>query len=275
MPWMKRGEIELYYERHAAYDEDGRPPIVLGHSFLCSTEMWSPLLDTLRARHTVISVDLRGHGRSGRVLRRHDLDDLAADVLGVLDHLGLPRAILGGLSIGGMSAMRVAARAPERVAGLVLINTDCAPERRTKVLEYRALGALAHRAPLRLLAPRIAAKMFGRSSFARRPDLVDEWKSRWERIDVQSTLHVLDALVSRGDARPLLGRIRAPTLVIHGTEDAAIPRARCQEVADLIPGAAWATVDGAGHLLTLERPEALFAMVGAFLERVPRATSAE
>lgn len=108
MPKLERNGIPLSYEVSGS-----GPPVVLGHSFLCSGEMWTPQVGPLALGYQVINPDLRGHGNSGVVDAPFDLYDLVDDVLAVLDHLAIERAVWAGLSIGGMVALRAAPRATQ------------------------------------------------------------------------------------------------------------------------------------------------------------------
>ena len=107
--------VEIFFE-----DSGAGPPIVLGHSFLCSGQMWRKQVPALSARFRVINPDLRGHGRSAHVTRPFSLYDAMSDVMLVLDQLSIERAVWCGLSIGGMVALRAALTHPERVGGLIL-----------------------------------------------------------------------------------------------------------------------------------------------------------
>src|SRR5688572_14109075 len=117
------------------------PPIVLWHSVLCDGGMWSSIPDELARTHRVINVDGPGHGRSSKV-GAYTLDDCVDAALAVLDACGAKSAIWCGLSWGGMVGMRLALRAPERLRGLVLIDTNADKEVPRKLPSYRALAAI-------------------------------------------------------------------------------------------------------------------------------------
>lgn len=269
MPSFTKDGVELYFEDMSYGGAPDALPVVLGHSFLCNGYMWGPVLPTLSAIRRVVNVDLRGHGQSAPCPRDCTMDDLVGDVLAVLDELGIARAILGGLSIGGMTAMRLAVAHPDRVGGLILLNTDAGAELATKKLKYRALASIVQLTDPKLVVPQITPLMFGRTTLLQNPTLVGQWEARWANMDVLSTVKVLEALLDRSDATAAVRNIDCPTLVVHGAEDAAIGRDRCIEVARLISGSAFQTVEDAGHLVTLERPEAISALLGTFLPALP------
>ena len=123
-----------------AYDVVGSgPPIVLGHSLFCTRSMWRGVVPRLQDSYRVINVELRGHGDS-TAEGPFTLADLVDDWLAILDQEGIEQAVLCGLSTGGMTAMRVAGRAPDRVAGLALLDTNAAPETQFNRLQYGMLG---------------------------------------------------------------------------------------------------------------------------------------
>ena len=260
--------MELFYE-DTNYGDPSALPVVLGHSFLGSGEMWAPLLPTLASMRRVVNVDLRGHGQSSRSAQEHTFEDLVGDVLRVLDELAIERAVLAGLSIGGMTAMRFALRYPDRVGGLILINADAGDEDPQQKLKYRAWSALVQLAEPSVVVRQLTPLMFGADVRARRPGLVDAWAARWRELDVMSAVRVFDTLMDRDDVRESLGRIRCPTLVIHGAEDRLVGRDRCRDVARRIPGSAFQIVERGGHLVTLECPDAVSALFGTFLPGIP------
>jgi pimeloyl-ACP methyl ester carboxylesterase len=250
MPEIARNGVKIHFE-----DSGEGPAVVLGHSFLCSGEMWAPQVPDLVEANRVINVDLRGHGRSSPLTAPCEMADLVDDVLAVLDHLGLANAILAGLSIGGMVAMRVALEAPERVRALVLADTHAGGEKLAKKTKYRLMTAASKVVGLRPFLPSVLRLMFGATTLRIEPALVAEWKSRFSEVDLPSIGIVLEALVRRDSVLERLHEISVPTLVIVGEEDASLPVGCSREIAQAIEGASLVVVPRAGHLSTLEQPE--------------------
>jgi len=242
--------------------------VVLGHSFLCSGEMWAPQLPALTARYRVVNVDYRGHGGSSRPPRAFGLYDLVDDVLAVLDELSIERAAWVGLSIGGMVALRAALAAPERVAGLVLLDTSAEAERRRKRAKHRALALGARLLGMRPLLPAVLPLFFGRTTLETRPDLVAAWAARFEAMDHVAISRTLTALNRRDSVLEDLGRIRVPTAVVVGEEDLSLPPAVSRRIAAAIPGAELTVVPGAGHLANLEQPERVTELLLVALDGV-------
>jgi len=260
MPTVERDGIAIHYEVTGS-----GPPLLLAHSFLCSGELWAPVLPALSARHRVVNVDARGHGASGRVPRRCAIEDLLRDHLAVLDALGIARATWAGLSLGGMVALRAALDAPERVDALLLLDTDAGPEALAVRARDAALAIVARTIGVGPVLPRIAKLMFGTTTLRENAPLAQVWCARFARVHVPSVLNVLAAVDGRADLRPSLGRIAVPALVLVGAEDRAQPPARSRRLATALPSARYVEVPGAGHLSALEAPTAVAEAMLGFL----------
>ena len=260
MPVVQHRDVAIYFE-----DSGAGPPIVLGHSFLCSGAMWHAQVTSLRATFRVINPDLRGHGRSGPVTRPFSLYDALSDVLAVLDQLGIERATWCGLSIGGMVALRAALTCPERVAGLILLDTDAGPETRLRTLKYRAMGAGARVLGLRPFLPSIVRLMFGATTRRHNPQLVSDWTRRFAAVHVPSALRCLDALLRRDSLLERLDQVRAPSLVLVGEEDRSLPPPLARRMHDRLPQSSFGLIPAAGHLSALEQPVSVNAALLGFL----------
>lgn len=258
---VQRNGLELHFTVRGK-----GPPVVLGHSFLCSGRMWAGQEAALAERYRVINIDARGHGRSGPANSGFTLYDMVDDVLAVLDHLGLEAAVWAGLSIGGMVGMRAALTAPERVAGLILIDTDAGAETRWNRFQYGVLGRVARTVGIRPLLPRIARQMFGKTTRARQPALVAEWTGQFRGVHVPSALRMLRALRERDDLLARLQDIAVPALVLVGSEDTSLPPPRSRLLAGKLPGAQFVEIAEAGHLSALEQPAAVTTAMRAFLD---------
>jgi 3-oxoadipate enol-lactonase len=263
VPEISRNGVRIYFD-----DVGSGPPVVLGHSLLCSGEMWGPQVPVLAERYRVINVDQRGHGRSGHLSESFDLYDMVDDVVAVLDELGIDHAVWAGLSIGGMVAMRAAVTVPDRVSGLILVDTHAGAETGYKKIKYRAMGAGARLLGTRPFLPAIVPLMFGPTTRRLKSDLVDDWRERFASVHLPSLNLTVDAVSRRDTVIDKIGEIRMPTLVIVGDEDASLPVACSREIAAAIPGATLVIVPGAGHLSSLEQPGAVTEAMMTFLEEV-------
>lgn len=261
MSELTRDGATIHYEVSGA-----GPAVVLGHSLMCDTEMWRGVTPRLAARYRVINVEARAHHRS-RASQPFTLEDLAADWLAILDREGIERASLVGLSMGGMTAMRIALRAPGRVEAMVLIDSNASVEERAKRAQYALMGAIYRRfgMPAPLIA-RTAQIMIGKTSRTRHPELIEELRAVVGTHDRAQIPWALQAVFGRGDLLPRLSAIYCPTLVLVGDEDRATPIAKSRQIAAGIPGASLEVVPGLGHLSALEDPETIADKVLTFLD---------
>ncbi len=244
------------------------PPVVLWHSVLCDTGMWRGQLPVLGERHRVLSVDGPGHGRSAPTRSAYTMDDCVEAALDVLEASGVDRCAWVGLSWGGMVGMRLAARHPERVAALVLMDTSAHAEPRLKKVSYRPLVAISQRlGPVRPLCEVVARIMMAPETFAQAPARVEGFIQTLMRMDPESIAHVIDAIVfHRDDCTPELSKIRAPTLVVVGEQDGATPVGEAEHLVRQIRGARFVRIPDAGHLSAYEQPERVNAALLAFLQ---------
>lgn len=242
------------------------PPVVLGHSFLCSGRMWQGQVPALAGRFRVLNIDFRGHGKSGEVTRAFSLYDAVSDVVAVLDKLGIERAVWCGLSVGGMIAMRAALTCPERVRGLIILDSDAGAETAIRKLKYYAMGPGARLLGIRPFLSSIVRLMFGATTRQRNPELVSEWKREFSTVHVPSVLWCLDALMRRDSLLARLPEIGVPALVLVGEEDRSLPPFLARRIHGLLPDSRLVQIPEAGHLSALEQPAAVTEAILHFLE---------
>jgi 3-oxoadipate enol-lactonase len=244
-----------------AYTEDGpadAPVVVLSNSLGATRGMWDPQVPALAERYRVVSYDTRGHGDSPSPAGPYTLDDLVDDVVALLDRLGVRRAHVAGLSLGGMTAMRLAAREPARVDRLVALATSAKPDPQG-FLDRAAAARSGGTAPL---APTVVSRWLTPGYAAEHPDLVARLEAMIVAADDEGYALCCE-VVAAVDLREDLGRITAPTLVVSGAEDPALPPPHQQAIADGIAGASLVSVSPGAHLPNLEQPlEVTGALLG-------------
>lgn len=260
MPFVDRDEVRLAFEDTG----EGRA-ITMSHSFLCSREMWAYQAAELSSSYRVVNLDLRGHGDSGPAEDPFTPYDLVDDVVTVLDHLGIERAVWCGLSIGGMTALRAALTVPDRVDALIVADATGGRDAALTRLKYSLMGRAAKLVGTRRLMPRVLPIMFGPTALREQPELVAEWSERMASVDIGSLLNVLEVLQNRDVILDRLGEIRVPTLIMVGEEDRGQPPARSRELERAIPGAELVIIPEAGHLSALEQPEVVNEVMHDFL----------
>ena len=251
--------------RPVAWREAGDGPVVVFlHGLGGSRTAWDPQLAALATDFRCVAWDLPGYGASPPPGRPLTFPALADAVAGLLDALGVEQAPLVGLSLGGMVALHTALTHPDRIGGLVLVDTSPAfGLDGTDPGEWRA----ARRAPLDAgLTPGDFAEDVLRSVAGPEFDgpPLDRAVAAMARIPADGLRAVIDLLPSH-DVRDRLGEITAPTLVLVGEHDAETPLAYSHALADGIPGARLEIVGGAGHLTPAEAPEAVNRLLARFL----------
>ena len=241
-------------------------PWVLLHSFPIDRRMWSAQSEALAAGgHRAVTLDLPGFGSAPRMTcDPPSLDGYVDAVLASLDALRLDRVTLVGLSLGGYVALRLAARAPQRLGALVLADTRAAadsPETRAgRVLNLGLVRAKGPGGLIEKMLPHLLA-----------PDATESVRATLRAWAMeQSVGGITDALLAmrdRADATETLGTLRCPTLLLVGSRDTITPPAEHAAMGEAIAGARVEVIEGAGHLSNLERPtefsEALLRWAGA------------
>jgi pimeloyl-ACP methyl ester carboxylesterase len=250
------GNIFYVVSRGAEEQGGGRAfPLVLIHGAGGSRLNWPPELRRLE-RATVYTLDLPGHGRSSGK-SRDTIEEYAADVAAFLDAVGIKRAVLVGHSMGGAIALTMALDFPERVAGLVLVATGA---------RLRVVPAILKQIPIDFEAALDATTRYawgpGVSS-----ELVELGRESLREAGADVLLNDLRAC-DRFDVMERLGEIDAPTLVVSGSADRLAPVKYARHLAERIAGAQIAVLEGAGHMVMLERRAKVADAVARFLDRL-------
>ena len=271
---VRSGRAELCVAEVAPDGVPGGPPIVCLHAGVCDRRMWTPQLESLRARHRVLAYDRRGFGET-----RGDAEPYTqvGDLIALLDAAQIERAVLVGCSQGGRIAIDAALAHPQRVAALVLVacavsgaphdaDGPFAPAIEARIAAFEAAEARGDRAAMNELEAQfwldgpmqpsgridgalreLFRDMNGIALAAPDPGAAAEPPPAWDR----------------------LAQIGVPTLVVWGTLDFEHLGARMREMAQRIPGAQAVVIDGVAHLPGLERPAEFNRALLAFLASLP------
>lgn len=232
-------------------------PLLLVHGFPHDASLWRAQLDGLADVARVIAPDLRGLGRStGGEDAPATVERYADDLACVLDALGVDRAVVGGLSMGGYVALAFWRRHRARVRALVLADTRAGADDEAGRAKRRDMMRVAREEGAAAVAERMLDGMVGRSTRRRSPELVDDVRAMLVRQPVDGILRALQAMHDRPDATADLGTIDVPTLVLVGDEDALTPVADARRLHEGITGSRLEIIEGAGHVSPLERPAA-------------------
>jgi 3-oxoadipate enol-lactonase len=258
MPIAELDGADVYYEERG----DSARCVVLSHGFLMDHEMFAPQVDALAGSFRCITWDERGHGATP-ASGPFTYWDSAADLIGLLDHLGIEQAALVGMSQGGFLSLRAALIGPERVRGLAFIDSQAGPEEDAARPIYDAL-----------FEEWLASGMSDGIAQAVSAGILDpadstSWVEKWRNLAVDDVRHSYGALMSREDVHDRLAEIRCPAVVIHGTADPSIPLERARRLCDGLPGCEGVVeIAGAGHASNLSHPEQVNAALEDFLDRL-------
>jgi 3-oxoadipate enol-lactonase len=228
------------------------PPVILAHGFLMDRTMFADQVSALSDEFRVITWDERGFGETEFDGKPFTYWDSARDCLGLLDHLGIGQAVVGGMSQGGFLSLRAALLAPERVRALVLIDTQAGPEDPERLPEYRQMQQTwLQVGPVDELANAIADLIISDPALNRR------WIEKWRELDRDLSMKEPgDCLLGRDDITDRLGEISCPAIVFHGTADRSIEMARAEALRAGLPGCReLVRVEGAAHAANLTHPD--------------------
>jgi pimeloyl-ACP methyl ester carboxylesterase len=241
-----------------AYERRGRgTPLVLVHGFPLDHHLWDEVVPLLEDTFDVILPDLRGFGDSTMVDSSYSMDDLASDIAGLLDQLGIQKSAIAGHSMGGYVALAFARLYPDRVSGLGLVSSQVladSPERKEGRYKSAAdVSANGIGSVVDTMTPKFTAdeklQSYARRSMERQPAAayIGALKAMAERADSSSLLSSL--------REPQRGAFDFPVVVVHGDSDLLIPIDRAREVKAALPQAHLVEIPGAGHMPMMEAKE--------------------
>lgn len=234
-----------------AYTRKGTgKPLVLVHGYPLDHTIWDEVLPLLENEFDIITPDLRGFGQSEVVESQYKISDMAAEIAGLLDQLGIDKTVIAGHSMGGYISLAFARAYPERVLGLGLVASQALadpPERKqgrydaAVEIMKTGVGPVAESMSVKL-TPDERVQTFVRNLIAvQRP------------VGLAGTLK---AMAERDDSTAILSGLRFPVAIVHGEIDELIPVQRAQEIKADIPHAIFTELSGVGHMPMMENPQA-------------------
>jgi 3-oxoadipate enol-lactonase len=260
MRFVQANGLVIHYLDYGSRDA---PPLVFINSLGCDFRIWTEVAEILAAEFRIVAYDKRGHGLSESGPDLSEMADYAGDLAALLDILGIGRATIVGLSIGGMIAQEFSRQRPDRVAALVLCDT-AAKIGTDETWDQRI--AQVERGGVESIADSVLERWFTADFRARRAAELSGIRAMLTRTPRQGYLAACGAL-KRADLRPYAGRIEAPTLCLVGDEDGSTPVSLVKETAALIPGSGFEIIVGAGHLPNVEKPSIVAKLVAEHARR--------
>jgi 3-oxoadipate enol-lactonase / 4-carboxymuconolactone decarboxylase len=258
MPHVTANGVNQYYEFTGPENAD---TVVFAHSLGCTHEMWDAQIAALSGRYRCLRYDIRGHGHSSVIDSPATIDDLAADLIGLLDALKIANAHIVGLSLGGMVAQALACEHPQRVRGLILMAT--APYLPPADF-WHERAALVRAEGLAELVNIVVERWFTPSFLQSATGEIARIRERFLEIDRRGYARCCEVIADM-DLRERIKKIAAPTLLIFGADDPVTPPAIAEEMSEAIPGAEAIVLPKTRHLLNIERAHVVCAHLHTFL----------
>ena len=235
--------IKLAYARHGK-----GTPLVLLHGYPLDHHLWDEIIPLLQDTFDLIVPDLRGFGESTTVDTLYTMDDLASDIAGLLDQLGIQKTAIAGHSMGGYVALAFARAYPERVSALGLVSSQLlADPADRKEGRYKTAADVAEKG-----IGGVVEVMT--SKFTSNPQWQAFARKNMEEQQAAAYIGALKAMAERADATALLSTLKCPVVVIHGDADQLIPIDRAREVKTALPKTLLVELKSVGHVPMLEAP---------------------
>jgi pimeloyl-ACP methyl ester carboxylesterase len=248
-------------------DDGAGPVVVLLHGFTLDLTMWDAQRETLGSMYRVITPDLRGHGKSPAPDGIYPIDEMADDVIELLDELKIAEpVVLGGLSMGGYVAESIAVNYRKRLRGLMLMNTRARADT-PEIAANREIQAqrIDETGDISAVVATMLPKLFAAHTREHRPDLVEKIGDVMMKSSPRGVAGSLRGMAARYDRMADLTRFTLPTLVLTGSDDILIPFEESKAMAEALPNAELVIVPESGHLTPLETPNAANSAILRFL----------
>jgi 3-oxoadipate enol-lactonase len=248
----------------ALVDAGAGPAVLLLHAFPLDHRIWDAQIEALATSYRVIAPDLRGFGQSEATGGRVSMSQFAADLAGLLDELGVTAPVtLAGLSMGGYIALAFWQAYAHRLQALILCDTRAAADPPDVAAGRLATAERVLAEGAEFLAQSMLPRLLSPHTIQRRPEIVAALRQVILANDPRGIAAAACGMAVRPDMTAALGRIRCPTLVIVGHDDAAAPPSEMRAIAAAIPAARFVEIADAGHLSSVEKP---VEVSGAMLE---------
>jgi pimeloyl-ACP methyl ester carboxylesterase len=236
-------------------DEGSGLPVVFIHAFPLNQTMWDDQVAALRDRCRTITLDLRGFGNSDAPPGPYSMDQMAADVCGLLSLLNIEQAVLVGLSMGGYIALAFYRNYPDAVRAMVLADTRASAD--THDARRRRINSAekAEKEGSRAIAGDMVPLLLGHTTIETRPSIVERVREMIQGNSPEGIAGAQRGMSARRDSTYILPGIDTPVLIMVGSEDELTPPEEAESLRSGIPGARLRVVANAGHLSNLEQPE--------------------
>ena len=246
-------------------------PIVLIHGLFFDHTAFEQQIKAFEGQARIIAIDIHGHGKSSALNQPMSLDQMAEDYLDLLQQLGTQQAVWCGVSLGGMTSLRIALQHPEAVLGLLLLNTDASGGTGKKVPSFGGLNAVLTFLFLwntQFLKQQALTGLFGQTTLQTYPELQRIWMERMQRISSISIKNAIEAVLNANSILDQLPSIRVPTIVAGGGEDTALPMPASRAIHQRIHHSTLVEIEKCGHSASIEQPERVNQLLEQLLKEI-------
>ncbi len=246
-------------------------PVIFIHGFPFSHKMWTftnGQTELLAGMNRVIAYDVRGHGESEVGSGHYSIEFFVDDLIGLMDHLAIHKAILCGLSMGGYIALRAVERHPDRIMGLVLCDTKSESDGNEAKIKRAAAIRNIQINGIKAYAADYVKNVFAPESLEKKQDAVKLIQSIIERTAPAALFGTLLALASRTDTTACLPSIQCPTLILVGEKDTVTPPSAAQSLKENIRDSELQIIPHAAHMSNLENPEVFNKHLVEFVSKI-------
>jgi 3-oxoadipate enol-lactonase len=273
MPNIKVNNTELFYEESGS----GPETIVFSHGLLMDHTMFAAQQAAFSSHYRVIVYDHRGQGASHDPGVGYDMDTIAEDAAALIDALNAAPCHFAGLSMGGFAGMRLAARRPELIRTLTLMNTGAEPEPMSGRVRYNFLAQLVKIVGTRPFTSIAVKELFGKSTRASGDPAKQSMLKEWTEKLASRPKHIAKALLgvmNRPEfSEKELAAIQCPTLIITGDDDTAQPPVRSERMARIVANSRLVRIPACGHSSSLEQPLAVIEAMRELIEKTTRSAA--
>lgn len=259
MPFAVINDHRIYYEDL----QTNGPAVVFCHGFVLDRTIWAPQVAALTDRFRCVVWDARGHGMT-ECKGPFNFWDSARDCLGLLDHLEIDTAVVVGMSQGGFAGMRAALTAPQRISGLIIIDSAVQMFTPSELAQYQQMAqAWTSIGPVGGVAEAMRGIQFG-TDFDWLP-----WLGKWQSKPPSDWTYSWSSQLDRDDIAGRLSELTCPVGFIHGAEDPAFPLAYAYEMSEAVPNSLGVVpIAGGAHGSVLTHPQQTNDAICRFLEKI-------
>jgi 3-oxoadipate enol-lactonase len=251
------------------YDEAGAgSTIVLLHGFPFNRSLWRDQVAELSAHYRVVTPDLRGHGETSVTAGPATMDEMARDIVALMDAINVSEAVVGGLSMGGYVTLSLVRMFPERVRALVLADTRAGADTEEAKQNREVQAQKALQEGMAPIADAMLPKLVSPMTVAKQPEVVARVREMIVKTNPAGAAAALRGMAQRRDHTDFLPRVTSPTLIIVGRHDLITPVSESELMHRRIAGSQLQVIEDAGHVANLEQPKSFNRALSQFLHNL-------